>query len=51
MPYNKDKKIDEDDTKTMILSHLSIKRKEFSIERFDKIFEKFDSFLEKFIKG
>ena len=26
----------------MILSHLSTKRKEYSIERFEKIFERFD---------
>lgn len=32
----------------MILSHLSTKRKEFSIKRFDKIFLRFDKYLESF---
>jgi hypothetical protein len=29
----------------LILSHLSTKRKEYSIERFEKIFERFDDYL------
>ncbi len=46
LPLNNNKKINSNtEENTIILSHLSLKRKEYVIERFEYIFNEFDKKL------